>query len=50
MSESETNRRLMEELTDRFMNDPDFREQMRQDPEGTVERSGVRWTKRIGKR
>ena len=37
MSESETNRRLMEELTDRFMNDPAFREQMRQDPEGTAD-------------
>ena len=28
----------MEEMTDRFINDPDFREQMRQDPEGTAER------------
>jgi hypothetical protein len=41
MSDSETNRRLMEELTDRFMNDPEFREQMRRDPEGTAERFGI---------
>ncbi len=41
MSESETNRRLMEQLTDRFLNDPEFREQMRQDPEGTAERFGI---------
>ena len=32
----------MQQLTDRFMNDPEFREQMRQDPEGTAERAGVK--------
>ena len=30
----------MQQLTDRFMNDPQFREEMKQDPEGTAERSG----------
>jgi hypothetical protein len=30
----------MQQLTDRFMNDADFREQMQQDPEGAAERSG----------
>ena len=38
MSGPETRRRPMEQTTDRFVNDPDFREQMRQDPEGTAER------------
>ena len=37
MSHPET----MPQLADRFMNDPEFREQMRQDPEGTAERSGL---------
>ena len=37
MSDPKAKRRLMEELTDRFMNDPEFRERMRQDPEGTAE-------------
>ncbi len=35
-----SNQEAMQQLTDRFMNDVDFREQMRQDPEGAAERSG----------
>ena len=35
-----SNPESMQQLTDRFMNDADFREQMRQDPEGAAERSG----------
>ena len=35
-----SNQEAMQQLTDRFMNDADFRDQMRQDPEGAVERSG----------
>ena len=35
-----SNQEAMQQLTDKFMNDPDFRERMRQDPEGTAERSG----------
>jgi hypothetical protein len=31
----------MQQLADRFMNDADFRGQMRQDPEGAAERSGL---------
>jgi hypothetical protein len=31
----------MQQLTDRFMNDADFREEMRRDPEGAAERSGL---------
>ena len=31
----------MQQLTDRFMNDADFRERMRQDPEGTAKSTGV---------
>ena len=31
----------MQQLDDRFMNDAEFREQMRQDPEGAAERSGL---------
>ena len=31
----------MQQLADRFMNDDDFREQMKQDPEGAAERSGL---------
>ena len=39
MSESEeAKRQRIEQLTDRFLNDPEFREQMRIDPEGTAER------------
>jgi hypothetical protein len=41
-------RRLMEQMTDRVVNDPEFRERMRQDPEGTAEvfaqSSGVQLT------
>ena len=40
-AERMSNREAMQQLTDRFMNDADFREQMRQDPEGTAERSGL---------
>jgi hypothetical protein len=36
-----SNQEAMQQLADRFMNDADFREQMRQDPEGTAERSGL---------
>ena len=36
-----SNQEAMQQLTDRFMNHPEFREQMRQDPEGTAERSGL---------
>ena len=35
-----SNPEAMQQLTDRFMNDPQFREEMKQDPEGTAERSG----------
>lgn len=37
-----SNQEAMQQIADRFMNDPyfRFREQMRQDPEGTAERSG----------
>ena len=35
-----SNPEAMQQLTDKFMNDPDFREQMRQDPEGTAEAQG----------
>jgi hypothetical protein len=35
-----SNQEAMQQLTDRFMNDADFRDQMRQDPEGAAERSG----------
>jgi hypothetical protein len=35
-----SNQEAMQQLTDRFMNDADFREQMQQDPEGAAERSG----------
>ncbi len=31
----------MQQLADRFMNDESFREEMRQDPEGAAERSGL---------
>ena len=36
-----SNPEAMQQLADRFMNDPEFREQMRQDPEGTAERTGL---------
>ena len=35
-----SNPESMQQLADRFMNDEQFREQMRQDPEGAAERSG----------
>ena len=35
-----SNQEAMQQLTDRFMNDADFREEMRQDPEGAAQRSG----------
>jgi hypothetical protein len=39
-AEKMSNQEAMQQLTDRFMNDADFREQMQQDPEGAAERSG----------
>jgi hypothetical protein len=36
-----SNQEAMSQLAERFMNDTDFREQMRQDPEGTAQRSGL---------
>ena len=36
-----SNQEAMQQLADRFMNDAVFREQMRQDPEGAAERSGL---------
>ena len=35
-----SNHEAMQQLTDRFMNDPEFRERMKQDPEGTAEAQG----------
>ncbi len=35
-----SNPESMQQLADRFINDARFREEMRQDPEGTAERSG----------
>ena len=35
-----SNQEAMQQLTDRFMNDAEFREKMRQDPEGAAEREG----------
>jgi len=34
------NQEAMGQLTDKFMEDADFREEIRQDPEGAAERSG----------
>ena len=31
----------MQQLADMFVNEPNFREQMKQDPEGAAERSGL---------
>lgn len=31
----------MQQLADRFVNDPEFRERMRQDPEAAAEREGL---------
>ena len=36
-----SNPESMQQLADRFMNDADFRELMKQDPEGAAERSGL---------
>ncbi len=36
-----SNQEAMQQLTDRFMNDADFREEMRQDPEGTAQSAGI---------
>jgi hypothetical protein len=36
-----SNPESMQQLADRFMNDTEFREQMRQDPEGAAEGAGV---------
>jgi hypothetical protein len=33
----------MLELADRYLNDPQFKEQMRNDPEGTAERTGLKF-------
>ena len=35
-----SNQEAMQQLADRLVNDADFREEMRQDPEGAAERSG----------
>jgi hypothetical protein len=35
------NSEAMQQLADRFMNDAQFREEMRRDPEGAAERSGL---------
>ena len=35
-----SNQEAMQQLTDRFMNDAGFREEMKQDPEGAAQRSG----------
>jgi hypothetical protein len=34
------NQQAMQQLADKFMNDTDFREEMKQDPEGAAERKG----------
>lgn len=36
-----SNLESMQQLADRFMNDAQFREEMKQDPEGAAERSGL---------
>ena len=36
-----SNPESMQQLADRFMNDAQFREQMKRDPEGAAERSGL---------
>ena len=33
----------MLKLADRYLNDPKFKEQMRQDPQGTAERTGLKF-------
>ena len=36
-----SNPEAMQKLTDRFMEDPDFRERMKQDPEGAAQSEGL---------
>ena len=36
-----SNQESMQQLTDRYLNDPNFRDEMRKDPEGAAERSGL---------
>jgi hypothetical protein len=36
-----SNQEAMQQLADRFVNDAEFRERMRQDPEGTANGSGL---------
>jgi hypothetical protein len=36
-----SNPESMQQLADRFMNDANFRDEMRQDPEGAADRSGL---------
>ena len=36
-----SNPESMQQIADRYMNDADFREEMKQDPEGAAERSGL---------
>ncbi len=36
-----SNPESMQQLAERFDNDPEFRKQMRQDPEGTAESTGL---------
>ena len=36
-----SNPESMQQLADRFINDAEFREQMKQDPQGAAERSGL---------
>ncbi len=36
-----SNPESMQQLADRFVNDANFRDEMRQDPEGAAERSGL---------
>jgi hypothetical protein len=36
-----SNQEAMQQLTDRFMEDADFRERMKQDPEGTAKSEGL---------
>ncbi len=36
-----SNRESMQQLADRFMNDAGFRQEMRRDPEGAAESSGL---------
>lgn len=36
-----SNQEAMQKLTDRFMEDADFRERMKQDPEGTAKSEGL---------